>query len=154
MKKVTIVCDGSSLGNGKKVQRAAACALLGFKGYWKGVCKYLGSATNQQSEIAAAEIGLKNLKEPCEVHLLSDSRYVVQTMLGNFKKKTNHEWWSRLDKAAAPHDITWEWTKGHAGHEIQEVADDLARKTAELGYVDEALIDEMVADLGTVEVES
>lgn len=152
MKKVTIVCDGSSLGNGKKSQRAAACAILGFKGFWKGVCKYLGSATNQQSEIAAAEIGLNELKEPCEVHLLSDSRYVVQTMLGNFKKKTNHEWWSRLEKASAKHDITWEWTKGHAGHEIQEVADDLARKTAELGYVDESLIDEMVAELGTAEV--
>jgi len=154
MKKVTIVCDGSSLGNGKQVQRAAACALLGYRGFWKGVCRYLGSATNQQSEIAAAEIGLRELKEPCEVHLLSDSRYVVQTMLGNFRKKTNHEWWAALEKAAAPHKIKWEWTKGHAGHEIQEVADDLARKTAELGHVDKELIDEMVASLGTAEVDS
>lgn len=152
MKEVTIVCDGSSLGNGKEVQRAAACAILGFKGYWKGVCKYLGSATNQQSEIAAAEIGLSQLSEPCKVRLLSDSRYVVETMLGNFRKKTNHEWWERLDRAAAPHEIEWEWTKGHAGHEIQEVADDLARKTAELGHVDEELIDEAVASLGVSEV--
>lgn len=152
MKEVTIVCDGSSLGNGKEVQRAAACAILGFKGYWKGVCKYLGSATNQQSEIAAAEIGLSQLSEPCKVRLLSDSRYVVETMLGNFRKKTNHEWWERLDRAAAPHEIEWEWTKGHAGHEIQEVADDLARKTAELGRVDEELIDEAVASLGVSEV--
>lgn len=152
MKEVTIVCDGSSLGNGKEVQRAAACAILGFKGYWKGVCKYLGSATNQQSEIAAAEIGLSQLSEPCKVRLLSDSRYVVETMLGNFRKKTNHEWWANLDKAAAPHEIRWEWTKGHAGHEIQEVADDLARKTAELGRVDEELIDEAVASLGVSEV--
>ncbi len=153
MKKVTIVCDGSSLGNGREVQRAAACAILGYKGFWKGFCKYLGSATNQQSEIAAAEIGLSQLSEPCSVRLLSDSRYVVQTMLGNFKKKTNHEWWKRLEKAAAPHKIEWEWTKGHAGHDIQEVADTLARKTAELGYVDDGLIDEAVADLGTAEVE-
>ncbi len=148
MKEVTIVCDGSSLGNGKQVQRAAACAILGYKGFWRGFCKYLGSATNQQSEIAAAEIGLSQLSEPCKVHLLSDSRYVVETMLGNFRKKTNHEWWARLDKAASKHTVKWEWTKGHAGHEIQEVADDLARKTAELGYVDEALIDELVAELG------
>ena len=153
MKKVTIVCDGSSLGNGKKSQRAAACAILGFKGYWKGVCRYLGSATNQQSEIAAAEIGLRQLSEPCEVTLISDSRYVVETMLGNFKKKTNHEWWSRLENAAGPHKIDWQWTKGHAGHEIQEVADDLARKMAELGYVDEEIIDDAVAMLGTVELD-
>ena len=152
MKEVTIVCDGSSLGNGKQVQRDAACAILGYKGFWKGVCKYLGSATNQQSEIAAAEIGLRQLSEPCKVRLVSDSRYVVETMLGNFRKKTNHEWWARLDAAAAPHQIKWEWTKGHAGHHIQEVADDLARKTAELGYVDDGLIDEAVAELGTAEL--
>lgn len=152
MKNVTIVCDGSSLGNGKQSQRAAACAILGYKGYWRGFCRFLGSATNQQSEIAAAEIGLRQLNEPCRVRLISDSRYVVETMLGNFKKKTNHDWWSRLEKAASPHQIKWEWTKGHAGHEIQEVADDLARKTAELGFVDETLIDEAVADLGTIEM--
>lgn len=152
MKEVTIVCDGSSLGNGKSSQRAAACAILGYKGYWKGFCKYLGSATNQQSEIAAAEIGLRQLSEPCKVRLVSDSRYVVETMLGNFRKKTNHEWWARLEAAAAAHKIKWEWTKGHAGHDIQEVADDLARKTAELGYVDDGLIDEAVAELGTMEL--
>ena len=58
MKKVTIVCDGSSLGNGGANSRAAAVALLGFKGLWKGVGEYLGNATNQQAEIAAASIGL------------------------------------------------------------------------------------------------
>ena len=60
MKKVTIVCDGSSLGNGRDSMRAAAVALLGFKGYWKGVGEYLGRATNQQAEIAAA-IGASQL---------------------------------------------------------------------------------------------
>lgn len=152
MKKVIIVCDGSSLGNGRDKARAAACAILGFKGYWKGVCKYLGNATNQQAEIAAAEIGLSKLAEPCVVRLISDSRYVVQTMLGNFRRKTNHEWWEQLDNAAGPHKITWEWTKGHAGHGIQEIADDLARATAELGRVDEEIIDEAVASIGTEEL--
>src|SRR6185312_15872460 len=76
MKNVTIVCDGSSLGNGTGVTRAAAVAVLGFKGIWKAFGEYLGNATNQQAEIAAAIVGLKNLKEPCKVHLLSDSRYV------------------------------------------------------------------------------
>ncbi len=152
MKEITIVCDGSSLGNGKGNPRAGACAVLGYKGFWRGFCEYLGNATNQQAEIAAAAIGLEQLKEPCKVRVLSDSRYVVQTMLGNFRKKTNHEWWARLDKTTAKHQIKWEWTKGHAGHIVQEVADDMARKTAELGRVDEVLLDEAVAEIGVIEL--
>ena len=152
MKSVTIVCDGSSLGNGRGETRAAAVAVLGFKGYWKAVGEYLGNATNQQAEIAAAWVGLKNLKEPCKVHLLSDSRYVVQTMLGNFRKKTNHEWWNKLEKAASKHEVTWEWTKGHAGHEIQEVADLAARKIAAAGQVDKEFLEEVVLDIGVKEI--
>ena len=152
MKEVTIVCDGSSLGNGKGNPRAAAVAVLGYKGYWRAFGEYLGSATNQQAEIAAARIGLEQLREPCKVRLLSDSRYVVQTMLGNFRKKTNLDWWAKLDKAAQKHDITWEWIKGHAGHEVQEVADSMARRVAELGRVDETILDEAVAELGVMEI--
>ena len=152
MKKVTIVCDGSSLGNGRGNPRAAAVAVLGFKGYWKAVGEYLGSATNQQAEIAAAAVGLENLKEPCTVTVMSDSRYVVETMGGTWKRKTNHDWWKRLDTAAKKHQITWKWVKGHDGHDVQEVADSMARKMAELGFVDEALLDEAVAELGVMEI--
>jgi len=152
MKQVTIVCDGSSLGNGRGDTRAAAVAVLGFKGYWKAVGEFLGNATNQQAEIAAAWIGLKNLKEPCEVHVLSDSRYVVETMNGNFRKKTNLDWWDKLEKAASKHEITWEWMRGHAGHEIQEIADKTARKIAGLGRVDKELLEEAVLDIGVKEL--
>ena len=152
MKKVTIVCDGSSLGNGRGETRAAAVAVLGFKGFWRAVGEYLGNATNQQAEIAAATIGLANLKEPCQVKLLSDSRYVVETMLGNFRKKTNHEWWARLDQAASKHKVEWNWIRGHAGHEVQEVADKAARKIAGAGEVDAAMLDELVAALGVIEI--
>lgn len=152
MKEVTIVCDGSSLGNGKGNARAAAVALLGFKGLWKAVGEYLGNATNQQAEIAAAAVGLETLKEPCRVNLISDSRYVVETMGGTWKKKTNHDWWRRLEKAASRHQIAWEWIRGHAGHEIQEAADDLARRIATLGTVDETLLDDAAADLGVKEI--
>ena len=152
MKQVTIVCDGSSLGNGKGITRAAAVAVLGFNGYWKAVGEYLGNATNQQAEIAAACVGLESLKEPCKVKLLSDSRYVVETMTGNFRKKTNHEWWEKLEKAAAKHQIDWQWIKGHAGHEVQEVADKMARKMAELGWVDTVMLDEAAAGLGVTEI--
>src|SRR5436190_23091434 len=112
MKEVTIVCDGSSLGNGRGPTRAAAVAVLGFKGYWKAVGEFLGNATNQQAEIAAAAIGLESLKEPCKVTVISDSRYVVETMGGTWKRKTNHEWWKRLENAARTHQLTWEWTRG------------------------------------------
>lgn len=152
MKKVTIVCDGSSLGNGKGNPRAAAVAVLGFKGYWKGFGEYLGAATNQQAEITAAALGLENLKEPCSVTLLSDSRYVVETMGGTWKRKTNHDWWRRLDNAAAKHKIVWKWVKGHDGHIVQEVADDMARKIAEMGRVDEEMIEDAVAEIGTIEI--
>lgn len=152
MKEVTIVCDGSSLGNGKGNPRAAAVAVLGFKGVWKAFGAYLGSATNQQAEIAAAALGLENLKEPCRVRLMSDSRYVVETMGGTWKRKTNLDWWRRLDDAAAKHEIDWKWIKGHAGHEVQEVADKAARTIAAAGEVDAAMLDELVLDLGVREI--
>lgn len=152
MKNVTIVCDGSALGNGKGITRAAAVAMLGYKGLWRAFGVYLGNATNQQAEIAAATIGLEKLSEPCKVKVLSDSRYVVETMTGNFRKKTNHDWWAKLDKAASKHQITWQWVKGHAGHEIQEVVDDLARSTAELGRVDDIMFDEAAAEIGIKEI--
>jgi ribonuclease HI len=142
MKQVTIYCDGSSLGNGQKNPRGAAVALLGYRGLWRAVGEYLGAATNQQAEITAAALGLENLKEPCRVHLLTDSNYVVQTMTGRFKRKTNHDWWSRLDAAARRHTVNWEWVKGHNGHAVQEVADNTARQIALLGRADAELLDE------------
>lgn len=152
MKHVTIVCDGSSLGNGRGETRAAAVAVLGFKGYWRAVGEYLGNATNQQAEIAAATLGLSQLKERCRVKLLSDSRYVVETMTGNFRKKTNHEWWARLDRAASKHEVEWNWIRGHAGHEVQEIADKAARKIAKTGTVAPEMLDELVAELGIIEI--
>lgn len=140
-KSVTIFCDGSSLGNGAAAPaRAAAVALLGYRSRWHAVGRYLGDATNQQAEIAAATLGLEQLKEPCRVRVISDSRYVVETMCGRFRRKSNHEWWARLDSAAAKHKIVWEWTKGHAGHVEQEAVDGAARTIAALGVADEDVL--------------
>jgi ribonuclease HI len=140
MKDVLIYCDGSSLGNGQDAPRAAAVALLGYREAWRAFGLYLGAATNQQAEIAAAALGLEQLREPCRVRLLSDSRYVVETMSGRFRRKSNHEWWERLDRAARPHEIRWEWLKGHAGHLAQEAVDRAARKIAGLGRADEKVL--------------
>jgi ribonuclease HI len=153
MKKVTIVCDGSSLGNGKGNPRAGAVALLGFNGVWKAFGEYLGNATNQQAEIAAAYIGLRNLKEQCEVKVFSDSRYVVETMLGNFRKKTNHDWWAKLDDAKDGHKIKWQWIKGHAGNELQEAADTAARNIAGAGRVDADMLEDIAAMIGVKEMD-
>lgn len=153
MKSVTIFCDGSSLGNGNVETRAAAVALLGYQGLWRAFGDYLGRATNQQAEIAAAAVGLESLREPCRVHLHSDSRYVIETMSGRFRRKTNHAWWERLDKAAARHDITWEWIEGHAGHLVQEAADRAARRIAEIGRVDKEVLRDAIDRVGTIVVE-
>jgi ribonuclease HI len=153
MKNVTIVCDGSSLGNGQAAARAAAVALLGYKGVWRAVGEYLGRGTNQQAEVAAAALGLESLHEPCRVQLFTDSRYVVETMSGRFRRKTNHEWWTRLDQAAARHQVQWQWLRGHDGHLVQEAADKAARSIAGSGRVDEDVLRAAIDRVGSFGVE-
>ena len=145
LKEVLIYCDGSSLGNGRGEPRAAAVALLGFRGVWRAFGEYLGEATNQQAEVAAAALGLEQLREPCRVTVMSDSRYVVETMSGRFRRKSNHDWWARLDEAAARHQIKWQWLKGHAGHVAQEAVDRAARAIAAAGHADETALSDAAA---------
>jgi ribonuclease HI len=147
LKEVLIYCDGSSLGNGQEATRAAAVALLGYRGVWRAFGLYLGNATNQQAEVAAAALGLEQLREPCRVRVMTDSRYVVETMAGRFRRKSNHEWWARLDKAADGHTINWEWVKGHAGHVAQEAVDRAARRVASLGRADSEVLSEAAASV-------
>ena len=136
MKNINIVCDGSSLGNGRGETRAAAAAVLEYNGTRKILGEYLGNCTNQQAEIIAACLGLEALTEPCQVKLISDSQYVIKTMKGEFKRKTNHQFWERLDNAKKLHKITWEWTRGHSGHPVQEICDEAARTIATAGKVE------------------
>ena len=152
MKQVAIFCEVSRLGHGQVAARAAAVALLGYKGYWRAVGEYLGVATNQQAEIAAAAVGLEALLQPCQVSVFTDSRYVVETMNGRFRRKANLPWWERLDKAAAAHKIRWEWTRGHAGHLLQEAADNAARRIAAAGHVEDSILRDAVDTVGTIEV--
>lgn len=148
LKHVQIYCDGSSLGNGREGSRAAAVALLGYKGIWRAVGEYLGVATNQQAEIVAAAIGLEALRESCAVDVFTDSRYVVETMKGNFRRKTNIDWWNRLDRATSRHRVNWQWTKGHDGHHIQETADATARRIAAEERVDDTALRDAVDRIG------
>jgi ribonuclease HI len=153
LQQVAIFCDGSSLGNGQEASRAAAVALLGYEGHWRAFGEYLGKATNQQAEIAAAAVGLERLKRPCQVHVFTDSKYVVETMNGRFRRKANLPWWERLDRAAKSHKVRWEWTRGHAGHLVQEAADNAARRIAAAGRVEESILRDAVDKVGVVEAE-
>jgi len=115
--------------------------LLRKGGHEKELCGGETHTTNQQMELQAAVEALKALKRPCRITIYSDSKYVVQGMnewIHNWKKKgwktagkkpvSNLERWQALDKLAAKHDVTWKWVKGHAGHEGNERADELARQ--------------------------
>ncbi|MFW5655117.1 MAG: ribonuclease HI [Roseicyclus sp.] len=96
--------------------------------------------TNNRMELLAAIAALEVLERPSKITVVTDSAYVrggITAWLHGWKKngwKTmarkpvkNEDLWKRLDKAAARHDVTWEWVKGHAGHPENERADALAR---------------------------
>ena len=89
--------------------------------------------TNQRMEILAAVEGLSRTPAGAAVTLRSDSEYVVSTMTKNWKRRTNHDLWDRLDAVRAERDVTFEWTKGHAGDPLQERADSLASAAAQGG---------------------
>lgn len=97
--------------------------------------------TNNRMELTAVIKGLQALTRPCEVKIVTDSKYVLQGVtewMKNWKKngwKTaakkpvqNKELWIALDDALQQHKVEWEWVKGHAGHEGNERADDLANR--------------------------
>jgi ribonuclease HI len=82
---------------------------------------------------------LEALTRPCEVKITTDSQYVLKGMTewlvawkaknwktASKKSVKNVELWQRLDKAAQPHKISWEWVRGHQGHPENERADKLA----------------------------
>src|SRR5688572_6387503 len=110
-KQVTITVDGACLGNGQPQTRAAAAAILNYRGHRRAVAEFIGQGTNQRAEIIAAACGLESLTQPCNVILRSDSKYLVETMSGNFKRKRNHDCWTRLDNAAKNHTVTYQWIR-------------------------------------------
>ena len=92
-------------------------------------------------ELKAAIEGLKILKEPCEVNLTTDSKYVmdgITSWIENWKKNNwknsskkdvkNKDLWMELDELVSKHNIKWNWVKGHSGHKKNEIADALANK--------------------------
>ena len=97
--------------------------------------------TNNRMELMAAIAALEALKRPCAVTLYLDSQYVLKGItewLPGWKAKgwrtaskqpvKNVELWQRLDAALGEHQVTWHWVKSHAGHDLNERADELARE--------------------------
>lgn len=101
--------------------------------------------TNNRMELMGAIAALEALIRPCEVELYSDSQYMVRAFNEDWITKwrtngwrtagkdpvRNRELWERLLEAAAPHSITWNWVKGHAGNEGNERCDELATAAAD-----------------------
>jgi ribonuclease HI len=96
--------------------------------------------TNNRMELMAAIAALEALKRPCVVDLHTDSEYLRNGILSWMQRWKRNGWrtaekkpvknvdlWQRLDGALAAHNVRWHWVKGHAGHHMNERADQLAR---------------------------
>lgn len=135
---VEIFTDGACRGNPGP---GGWGAILRYKGKEKSLYGAERDTTNNRMELMAAIIALESLTRPCRVHLTTDSQYVMKGItewMANWKKRgwktagrtpvKNVDLWQRLDKALAPHEVTWEWVRGHTGHPENERADGLANK--------------------------
>ncbi len=141
MKRVEIFTDGACKGNPGP---GGWGALLRMGPHEKELSGGEPDTTNNRMELTAAIEALSALKEPCEVELYSDSKYVLDGMTQwihgwqkrgwvNAKKEPvrNADLWRALIDAASPHSISWHWVKGHSGHPENERVDQLASAEAD-----------------------
>ena len=127
-----------------------ACSGNPGPGGWGAILKFGDTArelsgaepdtTNNRMELQAAIGALEALKRPCRVTLTTDSQYVKGGITGwihgwkrngwktaDKKPVKNIDLWQALDEAIKRHQVEWKWVKGHAGHAMNERADELAR---------------------------
>ncbi len=137
MKNISIWTDGACSGNPGP---GGWGALLRSGDHQKELSGGDFETTNNRMELVAAIEALNALKQPSNVDLYTDSQYVKGGMTGwihgwkrngwktSAKKPVkNVELWQALDEAVKRHQINWHWVKGHAGHDENERADELAR---------------------------
>ena len=145
--EVVIYADGACKGNpGPGGWGAVLRFHAGAKGamHEKELFGGESATTNNRMELTAAIRALEALKRPCRVTLVTDSRYVIQGItewIAGWKQRgwknaakqpvKNIDLWQALEAAAAPHEITWRWVKGHAGDIDNERADALANRGVE-----------------------
>ena len=137
MKKLDIYTDGACSGNPGK---GGWGAVLVYKGAEKEISGAEKQTTNNRMELTAVIKALQLLKEPCEVNLTTDSKYVCdavnQGWVYGWKKKgwiksdkkpaLNVDLWEELLEQLKIHDVTFNWVKGHNGHPYNERCDKLA----------------------------
>src|SRR5690606_9636145 len=135
---VVIYTDGACRGNPGP---GGWGAILRYGGREKTLYGGEAQSTNNRMELTAVIRALEALTRPCEVRITTDSKYVIQGItewLPNWKRRgwktadrkpvLNADLWERLDALVAPHDIAWQWVRGHSGHPENERADRLANK--------------------------
>jgi ribonuclease HI len=140
VKKVQLITDGACLGNPGK---GGWASILRFGPHKKEMFGSEPHTTNNRMELRAAIEGLRMLKEKCEVEVVTDSEYVMKGInewVPNWKKRgwmtaakkpvINRDLWEELDAQVARHKAHWVWTKGHASHEDNNRADELASLAA------------------------
>ncbi len=135
-KSVILYSDGSSLGNPGPGGYGGILEYRGKRREYSGGEPY---TTNNRMELRGVIEGLRLLKEPCEVEVVTDSSYVAKAInewlpawiKRDFKKVKNPELWQEYLEAAAPHRIHATWVRGHNGHPENERCDALARAEAE-----------------------
>jgi ribonuclease HI len=137
-KRVAIWTDGACSGNPGP---GGWGAILTFDGKERELFGGEALTTNNRMELMAAISALEALTRPCDIDVHTDSQYVrggVTGWMANWKKRgwktadkkpvKNIELWQRLDEAESRHNVEWHWVKGHAGDEMNERADELARR--------------------------
>lgn len=134
---VVIHTDGACSGNPGP---GGWGAILRYNGHEKELQGGEANTTNNRMELTAAIMALEALTRASAVEIHTDSQYVkdgISKWIHGWKRngwKTsdkkpvkNAELWQRLDQALACHRVSWHWVKGHAGHDDNERADELAR---------------------------
>lgn len=137
MKKINIYTDGACSGNPGK---GGWGAVLVYKDTEKEICGGSADTTNNRMELTAVIEALKILKEPCEVSLTTDSKYVCDAITKGWVYSWKRNGWKKADKKPAfnvdlweqllplleTHKVTFNWVKGHNGHPYNERCDRLA----------------------------
>lgn len=137
MKKVTIYSDGACSGNPGP---GGWGTILVYQGHEKEMSAAEELTTNNRMELLAAIMGLERLKEPCDVTLVSDSRYLCESITQGWVFQWEQKGWRKADKKPAlnvdlwermlaqlrRHQVTVQWVKGHDGHPYNERCDRLA----------------------------
>lgn len=137
MKKVEIFADGAFSGNPGP---GGWGAILRYNGHEKKISGGAPDTTNNRMELSGVIEALKLLKEPCEVALTSDSKYVCDAISKGWAEKWRSNGWRKADKKPAlnsdlwqellellqVHRVTTHWIKGHAGFHENECCDRMA----------------------------